>query len=162
MSRILFEHVPQIRALLAQQQEQIEAAFLQHVQSQCLSYDWVLPISYLNWLLMQSEWRSQIGRLHVREALSAAAITWSLMGMESLGVAGIMLTSQHLADEAVLLWKSQAPERSHELVLLQVLPGRHPGRDACAFLQTYGVLAAAEWLALPEQPVYNNAHYKYR
>jgi hypothetical protein len=150
MSQILFERTPEINRLLANERKQIQNKFTQFASMQNIAHDWIFPIRYLNWLILQPDWGSQITKVHRREALNAAAITWSLMGMESLGVAGIMLVSQHLCDEAVLLWKSQAPERSHELVLLQVLPGRHPGRDACVFLQTYGVLAAAEWLALPE------------
>lgn len=149
MSYLVFERMPQISTLLALGRQTTQLAFLEYVHTQALSHDWVLPVRYLNWLLTQKTWQSQIVSLHIKEALFAAVTGWSLLGMDYLGCPGIVLASQYLPDEVVGLWKSQAPERPHELFVARVASGRHPARDAYALPGQYASLAGLEWLALP-------------
>lgn len=117
LHRRIFRLAPQVLALSQEHGMDMLHAFLSWAEQQHIPMDWTTHIYFLTWLKQQEKW--QMNAECVQELLIAAAVRWSLSGLDHIAARGIAISSTYLPGQAIALVKSDAPEKPAKIVILQ-------------------------------------------
>lgn len=142
----IFSLAPKLRQISQENGDDMLTAFLSWADTQSIVMDWTLHVALLNWLNHEEKWRPFLGIEVTKELLLAAVTRWSLSGLEHVKAKGILLTSQHLPDQAVGLWKNEKPNLASKILLIKLnksLP------DGYAISYEAGSWDNVKWVAMP-------------
>lgn len=136
----LLSYAPRLDFILQSSANETINHFLKWAHDQSVSMDWLLHIRLLNWLKQQAIFH--IDAQLIKDMLGAAALRWSINGLDHLPVKGILLTSHLLPNEGIGLWKNQAAHESHHIVSLKL--AKHFS-DGYAISYQYGSWGNIKW-----------------
>ncbi|OGT35746.1 MAG: hypothetical protein A3F11_05205 [Gammaproteobacteria bacterium RIFCSPHIGHO2_12_FULL_37_14] len=128
----LFKLTPKLVAVVKEDTNVILKLFLQAMEEKKRLLNWMTHIHLLHWLSEHKTWRASLNQDTIKELMTATVIRWSLVGLEHIDTKGIVVSSLHLPDIAVGLWKSKKIGELNKLVSIQLPQDYQPQQDSYA------------------------------
>ncbi len=145
----LFGRAPQTLALSAAHGNDMVDPFAAWADKSGLSFGWSLSLHFLDWLCQCDEWAAQITDDIKKELMLAAAVQWSLAGMDTPTAQGMLLASAHLPGCAVGIWKAACADKAGKTVILAVSPSFMVSGNQYAVSYQQGSWEGIEWVVVP-------------
>lgn len=93
--------------------------FLIWAHENSLLMNWTMYLHFLNWLVLQDEYNAKIDDQFIKKILVASVMRWVTNGMDHVLAKGLLLTSQHLSEIIMGVYKSEEADRPGKIITLK-------------------------------------------
>lgn len=93
--------------------------FLIWAHENSLSMNWSVYLHFLNWIMLQDDYKAKVDDGFIKKILIACLMRWVPNGLDHVLAKGLLVTSQHLPEIIMGVYKSEEADRPGKIVTLK-------------------------------------------